>query len=505
MKILFANPAYRIDLGKGIERYFFCAGSRCPWSLIKSKKSLPRYAMFPFFMGYAAAILEKEGYEIEVIDAVPLNLTLEDFFHRAVNAKPDVILLEPATTSFNWNLQVVQRLKQETQAIIVLAGPHVSVLAKETLENNSCIDYLLLGEYEFSLLGLIQTINNRKNLHEIEGIAFRNKTSEIIIHEKISYTELDSLPMPARHLFPSREQSGMKYYHDGFCQNRPAIQMHSSRGCPFTCNFCLWTQTYYKQGTYRMASATKIVDEMIHVKEKFDANEVYFDDDTFTGNKKHVLQICDEIISRKLKIPWSVMGDAIITDEEMLIKMKAAGCIGIKLGLESCVSDILNNINKPLKLKKLESIITICKRLRLKTHVSVSFGHFGETEKTIKQTLDYVIKLDTDSIQFSLATPYPGTRFYDEVVGRDLLIAKEWNEFDPTHNPIVNLPGLSPDILKETESKAHGYWLRRKVIRPEWVLRQVYFLLYILKRQGLSGLRERINRAFDIIFFTKFK
>jgi anaerobic magnesium-protoporphyrin IX monomethyl ester cyclase len=505
MNILFANPAYRIDLGNGIERYFFCAGSRCPWSLIKSTKSLPRYAMFPFFMGYAAAILEKEGYDVEVIDAVPLNLTFEDFFHKAVNAKPGVILLEPATTSFDWTLGVVQRLKQETQAIIVLAGSHVSALAKETLENNPYIDYLLLGEYEFSLFGLIQTINNQKKIQEIDGIAFRNKAGEIIIHEKSNYTDLDSLPMPARHLFPSREQSGMKYYHDGFCQNRPAVQMHSSRGCPFSCNFCLWTQTFFKQGTYRMASATKIVDEMIYVKEKFDAHEVYFDDDTFTGNKKHVLQICNEIISRKLNIPWSVMGDAMITDEEMLVNMKAAGCIGIKFGLESGVPDILRNINKPLKLKKLEAVISICKRLRLKTHVSVSFGHFGETEKTIKQTLDYVIKLDTDSIQFSLATPYPGTRFYDEVVRRNLLNASAWNEFDPTHNPIVNLPGLSPDMLKETESNAHGYWLRRKIVRPQWVLRQMYFLFYIVKNQGLSGLFARINRAFDIIFYTKFK
>jgi len=254
-----------------------------------------------------------------------------------------------------------------------------------------------------------------------------------------------------------------------------------------------------------MVSPVKVVDEMVHVKARFGAEEIYFDDDTFTGNKNHVLQICNEILNRKLEIPWSVMGDAMTSDEEMLKNMKKAGCIGIKFGLESGVREILRNINKPLKLNKLEALIDTCKNLRIKTHISVSFGHFGETENTIKQTIKYVTKLDTDSIQFSLATPYPGTKFYKDVIDGGFLTAKEWNEFDPTHNPIVSLPGIKQSILKKTESKAHGYWLRRKIIKPRWVLRQIHFLFYIFKQQGLKGLFKRIKRAIDIIFYTRFK
>jgi len=505
MKVLIANPAYRIDLGNGIERYFFCAGSRCPWSLVKSEKSLPRYSMFPFFMGYAAALLEQDGYEAEVIDAVPLNLRYEEFLHQAISARPDAILLEPATTSFNWILHIAAILKQETKAKIILAGSHVTVFPVETLLKHNYIDYILLGEYEYSLLSIIQMFDHKKDIAEIDGIAFRSENNEIKVHEKMNYADLDLLPMPARHLFPSREKNGMHYYHDGFCQNRPAIQMHASRGCPFNCSFCLWPQTFYKPHEYRLLSPVNVVNEMIFVKERFGANEVYFDDDTFTGNKNHVLQICDEIMTRKLKIPWSAMGDAIITDEEMLTRMKMAGCIGIKLGLESGVKEILENIHKPLKLNKLEKVISIGKTLKMKTHVTVSFGHFGETEATIQQTLCYVTNLDTDSVQFSLATPYPGTRFYNEAASKNLLIAKEWDEFDPTHNPIVSLPGLTLDTLKKTESKAHGYWLRKKILKPGWVIRQMYFLLYLLKRQGLSGFMKRIKRAVDILFFTRFR
>jgi anaerobic magnesium-protoporphyrin IX monomethyl ester cyclase len=505
MKVLLANPAYAIDIGNSYERYFFCVGSRCPWSLIKRKDHRPRYSMFPFFMGYSAALLEKDGFTVEVIDAVPLNLTSDEFKCQAVDAKPDIILLEPATTSFASIIQMAETLKQKTGAKIVLAGSHVSVFHRETLERFPFVDFVLLEEYEYSLLGLVHILNKREEISDLDGIAFRNSTGNIVVNSKTRYADLNELPMPARHLFPSKKNHGMEYYHDGFCQDKPSVQLHASRGCPFSCSFCLWTQTLFKPYSYRTLSPEKVVDEMISVKEQFKAKEIYFDDDTFTGNKDHVLRICSEILSRKVKIPWSVMGDAMITDEEMLIKMKEAGCIGIKLGLESGVPEILKNINKPLKLNKLGKLIDVCNKLRIKTHVSVSLGHLGETKETVKQTIDYADNLNSDSIQFSLATPYPGTRFYNELLTKKLIRNIDWCEFDPTHNYILDLPDLPAEFLQETEAKAHRNWLIKKTLRPKWVFRQAYYLLYLLKKQGLSGLLARIKRAVDILFYAKFK
>jgi radical SAM superfamily enzyme YgiQ (UPF0313 family) len=504
MKVLFANPAYRIDLGSGYEQYFFCAGSRCPWSVVKPQKELPRYSMFPFFMGYAAALLEQNGYEAEAIDAVPLNWPYDVFLEKSFASLADIIIFEPATTSFKWILEVARELKDHSQAKIVFTGSHVSVFARKILQENPFIDYILIGEYELPLLDLVRSIDKKATPENVEGLAYRNR-SEIVVTEKKKYADLDSLPFPARHLFPARECNGMRYYHDGFCQNRPAVQMHASRGCPFSCSFCLWTQTFYKPGSYRMKSASRVVNEMIHIVEHCGAREIYFDDDTFTGNKAHVMQICDEINKRSLRIPWSAMCDAMVTDEVMLTNMRNAGCIGVKFGLESAVPEILKRINKPLKLSKLERLLSYCHKVNIKTHVSVSFGHFGETEETLKHTLHYAVNLDTDSIQFSLATPYPGTRFYEEAIRENVLKAADWNDFDPTHNPVVKLPGLNLNKLKEVESKVHGYWLRRKLLQPRWVLRQVYFLFYVAKRQGINGLVARLLRGFDIMLHSKFK
>ncbi len=505
MKILFANPAYRIDLKNGYERYFFCAGSRCPWSLIKRKNDFPRYSMFPFFMAYSAALLNQNGYEVDAIDSSALNQTEQEFIDYCIQSNPNVILLEPATTSINYITDLSLDLKRRTNAIILFAGPHATVFAEELLSHNQHITAILLGEYEFTLLEYIQSLSGQKNIVNIDGIAYQSGSEKIVINPKTKFQDLDLLPFPARDIFPSKKENNLKYYHDGFCQNRPAIQMHSSRGCPFKCNFCLWTQTIYKQGQYRTSSPERVVREMKVVIDHYGAKEIYFDDDTFTARKNHVLSICSEIKKQNLKIPWSVMGDSMCSDEEMLLAMKDAGCIGIKFGLESASEEILKNINKPVKPRKLIELLKVCRKLKIKTHVTVSLGHLGETEETIKNTMRFVSKLDVDSIQFSLATPYPGTRFYDDAYKNDLLLTTSWEDYDPTHNPIIKHPEVSYEYLKNIEAKAHRWWLRRKISNPVWTVNQVYFLLYLLRKQGIKGFLSRIKRAINIIFSLQFK
>jgi hypothetical protein len=191
----------------------------------KSSTSLPRYAMFPFFMGYAAALLEREAFEVEAIDAVPLNLSLDDFFRRAVASKPDAILLEPATTSFDWTLEVASNLKNDTGATIILAGSHASVLAAKTLKEFSFVDFVLIGEYEYSLLNLIRALSNNGNSFDLNGIAFRTRDNEIIVHENLTSIDPNS-PNASSALVSASDLKGMQYYHDGFCQNRPAVQVH---------------------------------------------------------------------------------------------------------------------------------------------------------------------------------------------------------------------------------------------------------------------------------------
>ncbi|NLE02536.1 MAG: radical SAM protein [Fibrobacter sp.] len=463
--------------------------------------------MFPFFMAYAAALLEKHGHEAEAIDGVPLNMQESDFLEQVVAASSEMILFEPATTSFDYILSIASNIKKKTNALIVFAGPHASIFASDILQQYQYIDYVLMGEYEFTLLELIQDVfeNKKANLPAIKGLAYRSDKTTPIINAKRLDADINELPFPARHLFPSKKCNDLKYYHDGFCQNSPAIQMHSSRGCPFKCSFCLLTQVMYTNGNYRTFTSQRVVEEMNLVVDRFSAKEIYFDDDTFTGNKKNVLELCREIKACGPNIPWSAMGDAIVTDSEMLMAMKDAGCIGLKLGLESGHPDILRRINKPIKLARLEELITICKRLKIKTHITVSFGHEGETRETVNHTLRYVNSLDSDSIQFSLATPYPGTFFYENVKRSGMLIANSWTEYDPTHNPIVKHDDFPLEYLRIIEARSHKYWLYRKILKPEWFFRQCVYLIRLLRKQGVNGFLKRMRRFFGIIFSNRFR
>ncbi len=505
MKILLTNPAYRKELGNGLEQYFFCAGSRCPWSLVKHISELPRYAMFPFMMGYAAAILEDNNYQVEAIDAIPLNLSESEFMDQAIKAKADMILFEPVTTSIEYISGLAKTLAKNTNAIIVFAGSHVTALPEECLRRYPQIDYILRGEYEYSLLDLVKALDSNSSIDQIDGIAYASESGKQIVRQQASINDINSLPIPARHLFPSKLLNNLGLYYDGFCQNRPAIQMHSSRGCPYRCNFCLWTQVIYNHGKYRIFSPKRVVNEMQQLRDNFEAKEIYIDDDTFTGSRDHVLDICRLIIEQEINLPWSAMADAMLCDEEMILAMKKSGCIGIKFGLESANRGILNGMNKPLKIEKLSRLIRLCNKLKIKTHISVSFGHLGETKFTVKETMDFAFALSSDSIQFSIATPYPGTSFYKQAEKLGYLTNTPWDQYDPTHTSIINLPGISADELRSIESEAHRVWLKRKIFSLSWILRQTYFLFYIIRKQGLKGFVKRIKRGILLLFSKKFR
>ncbi len=497
--VLIANPALRFDLDDGGERYFFGAGCRFPWSLRKEKESFPRFAMFPFFLGYTAAILERDGFNVKAIDGVPLNLPYSEFVKRAEEVKPDLILFEPATPAINRISEIAKDLAKRTGAKIAFAGSHVTTFSKDVLAEHPHVDFVMIGEYETSVLGLARRIRDGQSLDGLLGIAYRGADGKMCGGQRAPEIDVDILPKPARHMFPSYFNNDLSKYHDGFCQHRPAIQLHSSRGCPFRCNFCLWIQVMYNNGKHRGFAPERIVDEMIEARDKYGAKEIYFDDDDFTVRKEHVFALCDEIERRKVGLPWSVMGDAMATEIETLERMAKAGCIGMKFGLESADPAVLKRIGKPIKLDRVEKVATTAQRLGIKTHMTVMFGLSGETHESIEKTFEFACKLDVDSVQFSVATPYPGTRYYYELKEAGRLKFEKWEDFDGANNAVFEWDGLDPDFVERFEASAHGRWLRHKFKNPRWVMRQTRYFARLCKGQGVGGLYKRMSRGYRLL------
>jgi anaerobic magnesium-protoporphyrin IX monomethyl ester cyclase len=504
MKILLANPPYRIDIDEKTERFFIRAGSRWPFSVVKCKEEKSEYMPFPFYLAYTAAILDKKGgMEVYVEDSIALNETEKEFLDKVEKISPDAVLFETATNTIRHDIELAKKIKGRNPKVkIALAGFHVTALAKETFEiSGETIDFLLLGEYEFNFSNLAEALRDGRDFSNLEGLAFV-KDGKTFINPAKSILDVEKLPYPARHIFPSNDNSNLDVYWDGFCQYKPAVQMHASRGCPFRCNFCVWNQIMYRNEKYRPFLVEYICDEIELVIEKYGAREIYFDDDTFTGNKNHVMEFCAEMTRRGLheKVFWSAMADFMITDEEMILEMKKAGCIGLKFGVESGNKNILNHIGKPINFEKLKRNARLCAKLHVKTHGTFTFGLSGETKKTMRQTLDLAKAIDCDSVQFSITTPFPGTRYYEELKKEGKLLSENWEDFDGNNSCVAKFEDFDSDYIVDFYKNATRKWLKYKLMDPHWVFRQIYNLNSIRKGQGSATLVKKIARLKKIIF-----
>lgn len=498
MKIFLANPPYRIEINEQEERFFVRAGSRWPFSVIKKKTESADYIPFPFYLAYTAALLEKNGHQVIIDDGVAINEKEESFLEKVGSESPDVVLFETTTPTIDYDLELVNKIKNINRKIIIcLAGTHATTFYNEILKNRN-VNYVFLAEYEINFSHFVDSLTDKYPREQLKGIAFMEKR-RICVRQPELIDPLDQLPFPARELFPTNKSPDPTKYWDGFCQYKPAIQMHASRGCPFRCNFCLWNQVMYRNQKYRIFSPKRVVNEMEKVVKEYNAQEIYFDDDTFTADKSHVLEICREIKKRKMEIAWSVMGDAMVTDKEMVEAMADAGCIGIKFGVESGNEEILRHIEKPVNFKKLKEFTDWCAKRKIKTHATFTFGLSGETKETMEQTLWLAKSLDVDSVQFSITTPFPGTRYYEELKREKLIAVKKWEDFDGASNSIVNFQNLDKKETVNFCRKASGVWLRKKMFDRRWVIRQVYNLFRLVKGQGVGVIARKFSKVIELI------
>lgn len=225
---------------------------------------------------------------------------------RVAKFGPDVIVLEPNTAVVDRVLVQAERFQAASSAKIVLAGAHASACARELLEANPQVDFVWLGEYESVALSLLQVLRDGGDFASLAGVACRLDDGQVRLNRHAAPIEpLDSLPPPAHHLLPAPSEPDMSLYRDGFCQYAPAFHMHTSRGCPYRCNFCVWVQVLYRNGPQRLFSPARVVDEMQMLVDRFAAAEIYFDDDNFTANRSHVRALCSEIARRNLSVKWS--------------------------------------------------------------------------------------------------------------------------------------------------------------------------------------------------------
>ena len=429
----------------------------------------------PLGLAYIAGYLEKKGYKPEILDCMAyyentekigdsnyrIGLPKEDICREIRRIKPDIVGVSCSYTIYEKSaFEIAQIVKENSKAIVVFGGAHTSANPFFVLKNKD-VDIAVIGEGELVFYEIAKNYN--KNFNKIGGIAFRHK-NKIKINKKHEFIKnLDLIPFPARHLLPMERY--LKHPQNAIANMRkPTTEIITSRGCPFKCIFCSICSVWGR--SWRARSAKNVVDEIEMLVKKYGIKEIRIFDDNISWDKKRMIEICEEIIRRKLYIKWDTPnGVALATlDEEVLKKMKQSGYYKIILGIESGSEKTLRYIRKPVVLEKAREIIRICNKLGIWTWSTFVIGFPDEKKEDIEKTIEFAKKSGLNFVTFYVAQPYLGTEMYEIYKKEGLLKNGIKNSSSVTHSE-YDTHYFSAEELRHLQKRAYSEFIKYRMLR----------------------------------------
>lgn len=455
MKILLTNsPAFIKDMNRHFSYGRFGCSDPISYELGGKNATAIKdhYNPYPWSLGYASALLKRETqHQIKAIDAQAEDFNEKDFIREVKKIKPDILVAELPTISFSLCMEILKDLKKQLKFKLILTGLHPSGIPEEVLKKYRFVDLIIKGDYALSLLAYIKACEDKKSINKITSLYYRNGneiTSTPFVSNQIDF---DWMP------YPDRDDLPIENYHDFEIAGKPTVHMVTSRGCPFTCSYCN-ARVFWTQGFYWKRSVKNIVDEMEFVKKTYGAKQIYFDDDIMTHDRKRMVEFANEILKRKLKLPWTFMGDINI-DEDLIKLLVKAGARGLKFGVESINPEVLKDIKKAwISKEKVTKFVKMCKKYNLWVHGDFIVGLPQDRKETIDEMIQFAIDLDLDTAQIYSAQPLPGTPFYYQVKKNGWLVAKSWEEYDGNFVSPVSYPWFTKEEIEEKMRKFKKDW-----------------------------------------------
>ena len=459
MKVLFLNPPFMGEHGK------FSREQRSP-AITKSGTFY-----YPMWLCYAAGLVEKNGFEVKVIDAPAKGLEIEDILKDARNFMPSLVVVDTSTPSIFNDVYVAAKIKELTGGFVILVGTHPSALPEETIKIDKSIDAVARREYEYTILELAMLIKGNKlnveGLKSIDGISFRCNNDIFHNKDRKFSEDLDALP------FVSEVYKRHLNYRDYFYAHSkyPIVTLITGRGCPYHCVYCLYPQTFNGH-KLRDRSIKKVVDEIEYCLQNFpDLKEIMFEDDTLTVDKRRAIEFAGEIVRRGLKFQWSANARADL-DLETMQTLKKAGARLFCVGIESGDQNVLDLMKKNIKVECIRKFFEDAKRAGILVHGCFLVGNPGETKETLETTLRLAKELNPDTAQFFPIMVYPGTDAFKWALANKYLTTtnfKEWLTEEGLHNCVISRPGLTNKELVEFCDRAR----KEFYIRPSYLAAKV--------------------------------
>jgi anaerobic magnesium-protoporphyrin IX monomethyl ester cyclase len=403
--------------------------------------------MPPLGLLYIGAVLEKQGVDVRIVPADVKNMSWKDIEQDILKYQPDIVGVTSTTENRFQSFKLIKLAKRACpQSMFIMGGPHASMAAEDSLAHIPELDLVVRGEGEETMIELCRWHEEGKDhnaLNSVPGISFRQDGEIKNNPARPLIKDLDSLPYPAFHLVPF-EDYNFVFPVPGQGE-LPAVNIMSSRGCPFKCNFCATPINWGRN--VRMRSPENVVDEIQRLIERYGVKVIFFFDDTFNVNTKRVEKICDLIIERHLDIFWKCDVRIDLIDKPLLAKMKQAGLFHLSFGLEAASERVRNEIiDKKVDIEDFHNLVHWCQELDVIPNVFFIYSHPTETWEEAQETIE-IIEQYRDGIEASIAILhiYPGTPL-EEMARENGVLPQDFSWAKRYRSKIVTLPTAQGDV-----------------------------------------------------------
>jgi len=424
----------------------------------------------PLGLGYLAAVLRQHHHDVLILHADARLMGVREFLKAVVSYAPDVLGMTVPTMAWPVVRQIVQALKADPKfrGSIVLGGSHPTALPELTLRQSGA-DAIVRGEGELVIPKLVEALTNKAPLAGIKGVSWSENGQVHNGEPEKLINDLDSIPWPAWDLMPPANYPDAP--HQLFSRRFPVAPVITSRGCPFGCSFCASSGMWGR--TWRRRDPKLVVDEIEHLVKRWGVREIHFEDDEFLGNEDRIVELCDELVARKLDLVWALPNGVrtnAITDRAAAAMAKS-GCYEVGLGIDAPWPHQQERVGKPRAPDAAKRAIEIVQRHNMEVRGYWILGFDVDTKQDVLRTIDLMLELPADFAAIGVPAPLPGSADF-KAFSKDLDLENfDWNEI--SYFKAIDSPSLSKD-----ERQA--------------LLRQAVLRFYLRPRQ-IAGLLKRLR------------